>query len=59
MKGVHIKGDSPLSLRLGEGVEFWIRTYATENDLSIGQAVRVAIKEFAISHANDCSATLD
>lgn len=43
MKGVHIKGDSPLSLRLGDELEFWVRTYAVEHDMTIGQVIRQAV----------------
>jgi hypothetical protein len=59
MHGRHIKGDNPISVRLGEDLEFWVRTYATENGMTIGQVIRYAVEEYTEVHPDRCSVKLD
>ena len=46
MPGKHMKGDPPLSVRLGEDLEFWVRTYAVEHEVSIGYVLKTAVIMF-------------
>lgn len=57
--GQHVKGDYPLSVRLGSDREWWVRDYAVEHDMSMGEVIKAAVDTFRVLHTDPKSATLD